>query len=66
MDKVLFNFHDIILIITAFECLLFAALIGITSAKKFKNTFFVSFLLCYALIPLHELVFWESDSDYGY
>ena len=27
-------------------------------SEKFKNTFFVSFLLCYALIPLHELVFW--------
>jgi AraC-like DNA-binding protein len=58
MDKVLFNFHDLILIITAFECLLFAALIGITSAKNLKTLFFVSFLLCYALIPLHELVFW--------
>jgi AraC-like DNA-binding protein len=61
MDKVLFNFHDIILIITAFECLLFAALIGITSAKNLKTLFFVSFLFCYALIPLHELVFWGEQ-----
>lgn len=58
MDKVLFNFHDLILIITAFECLLFAVLITITSSKNLKTLFFVSFLLCYALIHIHELVFW--------
>ena len=58
MDKVLFNFHDLILIITAFECLLFGLLVGITSAKNLKTLFFVSFLICYALITLHELVFW--------
>ena len=30
-------------------------------SEKFKNTFFVSFLFCYALIPLHELVFWGEQ-----
>lgn len=58
MDAILFNFHDLILIITAFECILFAALLGTISTKNLKTLFFVGFLLCHALIPIHELVFW--------
>ena len=58
MDAILFNFHDLILVITAFECVLFAALMGTISTKNLKTLFFVGFLLCHALIPIHELVFW--------
>jgi len=58
MNTVLFNFHDLILIITAFECILFAALLGTISANNLKTLFFAGFLLCHALIPIHELVFW--------
>ena len=58
MDTVLFNFHDLVLILTAFECMLFAALVGITSPNNLKTAFFVGFLVCYALIPMHELIFW--------
>jgi len=58
MNTVLFNFHDLILIITAFECILFAALIGTISPKSLKTLFFLGFLLCHALIPIHELIFW--------
>ena len=58
MDAILFNFHDLILVITAFECVLFAALMGTTSTKNLKTLFFVGFLLSHALIPIHELVFW--------
>jgi len=58
MDTVLFNFHDLILILTAFECILFAALIGVISPGNLKAVLFAGFLICHALIPLHELIFW--------
>lgn len=58
MSTILFNFHDLILIITAFECVLFTVLLGITSPRKLKTVFFCGFLLCHAFIPLHELIFW--------
>ncbi|MCS5595097.1 MAG: AraC family transcriptional regulator [Porticoccaceae bacterium] len=61
MNTVLFNFHDLILIITAFECVLFAALLGAISAKNLKTLFFAGFLLCHALIPIQELVFWGES-----
>ena len=58
MDTVLFNFYDLILIITAFECLLFALLVAVVSRVQLQTLFFIGFLLCHALIPLHELIFW--------
>ncbi len=58
MDTVLFNFHDLVLILTAFECILFAALIGVISPGNLKTALFAGFLVCHALIPMHELVFW--------
>lgn len=61
MDTVLFNFHDVVLIITAFECVLFALLLVTTLPKNLKTLLFVFFLLCHALIPLHELIFWGTS-----
>lgn len=62
MDTVLFNFHDLILILTAFECLLFALLLSVTNQKRvLSTTFFVGFLICHIFIPLHELTFWGKQ-----
>ncbi|PCK09318.1 MAG: AraC family transcriptional regulator [Alteromonadaceae bacterium] len=62
MDTVLFNFHDLVLILTAFECLLLASLLGVSASENPKSTrFFIGFLLCHALIPLHELTFWGAQ-----
>ena len=58
MNTILFNFHDLVLLIPAFQCILFAVLVATISNKNLKTLFFVGFLLCHALIPLHELVFW--------
>lgn len=62
MDKVLFNFHDIVLILTAFECLLFAALLSATNKKKLTSTYiFVGFLVCHFFVAFHELTFWGKQ-----
>lgn len=62
MDTVLFNFHDLVLILTAFECLLAAVLLGLNFRNLSTSTyFFIGFLLCHTLIPLHELIFWGKE-----
>ena len=62
MDTVLFNFHDLVLILTGFECLLLALLLGATYKKENLSTlFFIGFLLCHTLIPLHEVTFWGTQ-----
>lgn len=62
MDTVLFNFHDLVLILTAFECLLFALLLGLANKLKPLSTyFFIGFLLCHFFIPVHELTFWGKQ-----
>ena len=61
MDKVVFNFHDLILVMTAFQCCLFALLL--ISSKKFKRVsgfLLAGFLGAHALIPLHELIFYGA------
>lgn len=62
MDTILFNFHDLLMVLTAFECLLLALLLA-ASAKKpsLSNALLVAFLLCHCLIPLHELMFWGKQ-----
>lgn len=62
MDTVLFNFHDLVLILTAFECLLFALLLSATNKEKVISTyFFIGFLICHIFIPVHELTFWGKQ-----
>lgn len=62
MDTVLFNFHDLALILTAFECLLFALLLFLTREEPTKPTlFFIGILLCHVFIPMHELTFWGKQ-----
>jgi len=59
VDKTLFNVHDLILLLTSFECLVFAFII--LSNKALKNStyyLFAALLISHSLIALHELVLW--------
>lgn len=61
MAEVVFNFHDVILLMTAMLSLCFAALLVATNPpKNLSNYFLAAFLLANALIPLHELVMWGA------
>lgn len=62
MNETLFNFHDVLMVVTAFECFLFAFLLAATNKEKSLSTWFlVGFLACHFLIPLHELTFWGGQ-----
>jgi AraC-like DNA-binding protein len=62
MDTVLFNFHDVLMLLTAFQCLLFALLLTATkNNNQLSNLLLVGFLLCHFFIPLHELMFWGKQ-----
>ena len=62
MDTVLFNFHDLTMAFTAFECLLFSALLLFTRKNGQVSTLLLTgFLICHFLIPLHELIFWGKQ-----
>ena len=57
MQKLLFNAHDIILLVTIYQCLLFVLLIFIIKKNRHQSDFFLAgFLLTQAAIPLHLLV----------
>jgi AraC-like DNA-binding protein len=50
------------MVLTAFECLLFAILLAATNKeRKLSTHFLVAFLLAHVLITLHELTFWGSQ-----
>lgn len=62
MDQVLFNFHDLILMMTALQCLFFAVLLVATNRRGIKSTYFLAaFLLAHACIPLHEMALWGAE-----
>lgn len=62
MDKVLFNFHDLVLMMTAMQCLLFSVLLVATNTHRVKSTYFLAaFLLAHAFIPLHEMILWGAE-----
>ena len=54
--QVLFNFHDVILLITAYLCLLFALLVMTRKGQKTQNVLLAAFLLCHAAIPVDLLI----------
>jgi len=61
MAETLFNFHDLILLLTSFECLLFALIIFSNKTNhQYSYTLFAAFLLSHAFISLHELVLWGA------
>ena len=67
MHQVLFNTHDLALLITLYECLLFAfCCICLKKGKKQSNILLALFLLSYAAIPLDTLIsFGEAFRDFA-
>jgi AraC-like DNA-binding protein len=61
-QTVIFNFHDVILLMTAMQCLFFGALLYITNSQRIKSTLFLTaFLFAHAFIPLNELMMWGAE-----
>ncbi|MFT7561376.1 MAG: AraC-like DNA-binding protein [Flavobacteriales bacterium] len=57
LERILYNTHDVVLLITVYECLLFATLIGFIWREKYLSNFLlVGFLLSTAAIPLDTLI----------
>lgn len=62
MNLVVFNFHDVVLWMTAMQCLLFAGLLLATNTSKNISMYFLAaFLVAHALIPLHEMILWGAE-----
>lgn len=65
MNKTLFNLHDLVLLLIAFECLAVAVYIGINRAKQsLPTSLLIAFFAVHAGIALHELVLWGSTFRY--
>ncbi|MDG1693419.1 MAG: helix-turn-helix domain-containing protein [Porticoccaceae bacterium] len=61
-ESVLFNFHDVILMMISLQCLFFALLLWLTNSKQIKSTFFLAaFLFAHSLIPINELMMWGAE-----
>lgn len=61
-STVLFNFHDVILLMTAMQCLFCFLLLSVTAYRNSKSTMFLAlFLFAHALIPINELMMWGAD-----
>lgn len=61
-DTVLFNFHDVILLMTAMQCLFCFLLLSITNFRNTTSILFLAlFLFAHALIPVNELMMWGAD-----
>lgn len=57
MDILLFNFHDVVLLMTIYQCLLFGLLLVVVrSEKKLSSLLLALFLLTQAAIPLDILI----------
>ncbi|WDD99932.1 helix-turn-helix domain-containing protein [Thalassomonas actiniarum] len=61
MDKTLFNLHDLVLLLLAFECLAFSAFLLVSkNVKPLGHLLLAAFLVSHSLIALHELILWGS------
>ena len=61
-SSVLFNFHDVILLMTAMQCLFCFLLLCFTIDQDTKSTLFLAlFLLAHSLIPINELIMWGAE-----
>lgn len=61
-SSVLFNFHDVILLMTAMQCLFCFLLLCLTIDRNKRSTLFLAlFLLAHTLIPINELVMWGAE-----
>jgi len=62
MGQVWFNFHDVILWMTAMQCLFFSIILVATNDTRTTGTYFLAaFLFMHAIIPLHELILWGGQ-----
>lgn len=65
MDKTLFNLHDLVLLLIAFECIAVALYIGFNRPKQsIPTTLLIAFFAVHAGIALNELVLWGSTFRY--
>ncbi|MGJ8692542.1 MAG: helix-turn-helix domain-containing protein [Thalassotalea sp.] len=67
MKEVLFNGYDMVLVLSIYQCLLFAVFLVLSiKEKKLSNQLLAIFLLSYAAIPLDNLInFGESFRAYA-
>lgn len=56
MDTLLFNFHDVILMVTAYQCVLFALLLFLNRNGTLSPLLLALFLLTQAAIPMEILI----------
>jgi len=62
MDKTIFNLHDVVLLMTAFQCLLFAVLLlTVKGKKRVSNIFLAMFLVQHAAIPMDILISFGAE-----
>lgn len=62
MEQVIFNTHDVVLLMTAYQCILFAILLlTIKREKHISNVFLALFLLQQAAIPLDILISFGAE-----
>jgi len=62
VEKIIFNTHDIILLVTIYQCILFALLIFIVNHERRQNDYFlIGFLITQSAIPLHILVNYGAE-----
>jgi len=56
MSEHFFNFHDIILVVTAYSCLLFVLIISSKRERHVSDYFLIGFFIAQTAIPLHILI----------
>lgn len=62
VDKTLFNLHDLILLLTAFECLILAFIIYSTRRTHgIAYVLLAGFFVSHGLIALHEVILWGAS-----
>jgi AraC-like DNA-binding protein len=62
MDSVIFNTHDVVLLVTAYQCVLFATLLlTIKRENHISNIFLALFLIQQAAIPLDILISFGAE-----
>jgi len=62
MYQVIFNTHDVVLLMTAYQCILFALLLLTIKREKYiRNVFLAFFLLQQAAIPLDILISFGAE-----
>lgn len=65
MDKTLFNLHDLVLLLSAFESLAIVAFLALNkSAKTIASFLLIGFFAIRASLSLHELILWGSTFRY--